>query len=167
MARVAVNTIGDAEDKIDSQGELITHNGTTTVAKPKGTNGQFLRVLDSDPSGLDWETIRQVTSGGSNGQVLTNTGSGNYTWQNLPGGGMQISNTVRLISNNTNYTVPSGDFAICSAAGYGSTAGHGAIIAAAGSSIQKNSSGYFAIDGTLVVTSAQVGGVIQIAVISN
>jgi hypothetical protein len=54
--------------------------------------------------------IRQVPTGGSSGQFLRNNGGGSYSWATLPssGGGVEIHQSIRNVTNNYNYTVPSG-----------------------------------------------------------
>jgi hypothetical protein len=109
MARTLIKTVGNPV--IDDKGYLNTADSNgDPIQRSIGSDGQFLRALSSDATGLDWESILQVPSGGSTGQILTKT-SGGYAWQTPAGGGMNYAGTVNVNLNyQQQYTVPSGRY---------------------------------------------------------
>ena len=92
-----------------AKGSLITSDGANNGELSVGTDNQFLSAQSSESSGLQWQAILQVPSGGTTGQVLTKTATG-YEWQTPTGGGMQYISTVNVTltqSAGSQYTVPS------------------------------------------------------------
>lgn len=194
MARTLVATVtkkSDFETITTDKGSLISGDGALAQILSVGVDGQALKALASEPLGLEWatlsevpttgtdghflrktvsgsqfEAILQVPSGGTTGQILTKTAS-SYAWQTPSGGGMQIATTVRL-NTNASYTIPSGDFAYVSGNGYrtGDVVSTGALfqIVTAGGAVTRSNNNII-IDG--VTTMANNNTVIYIAVISN
>lgn len=82
----------------------------TTLVNEVPENGLNDQVLKKNGSGFDqygWETILEVPSGGSIGQVLTRTASG-YAWQTPTGGGLTYYGRVStVVTGQAQYTVPS------------------------------------------------------------
>ena len=54
---------------------------------PDSSQAANQSVLMKTATGPQWEQIREVPSGGTNGQVLTNDGFGGYGWETPSGGG--------------------------------------------------------------------------------
>jgi hypothetical protein len=112
--------------------------------------------------------VRQVPTGGSSGQYLRNNGGGSYGWATIsfPSSGMQIAASFKK-NNTTNYTVPSGDFAIVDQAGWST----GASIrhACAGTNIRRagTNNSQMQFDNNSMLTQNSGLGSVLITVISN
>lgn len=157
MARTLVKTIDI--DQLNS--DISGINEVPDV----GLDDQVVKKFGSGATDYQFETILEVPSGGTTGQILTKTATG-YEWQTPTGGGMQI-NTVRRnrIYTTGSYTIPSGGFAWLSA----SRAGTAYTMATAGAVINWNSgsTGRVDIDSTSWLTSQTSTAYVYIAVISN
>ena len=71
---------------------------------------KVLRVIPQSQTRVapEWSSIREVSRGGQNGQVLTAIGGGDYEWANASGGGGSITKEFKYVQemdfNDTIYT---------------------------------------------------------------
>ena len=102
MARTLVKTIDI--DQLNS--DISGINEVPDV----GLDDQVVKKFGSGATDYQFETILEVPSGGTTGQILTKTATG-YEWQTPTGGGVQIHQSLRYSMSNWSYTVPSGMYA--------------------------------------------------------
>jgi len=131
-----------------AKGSLLTSDGSNNGELSVGTDGQALKANSSATSGINWESILEVPSGGTTGQILTKT-AGGYAWQDASGGGMKIS-TIRRLGYNQSYTIPTNLYGEANSNANQQSPNR---IVTAGAVVQNNSSAEFRIDSGSIAAS--------------